>query len=133
MTKTILIIDDAVHIRRLVARMLEQSGFKAFQAADGLQGLDILKKHKPDIVTCDIAMPRMDGHEFLMAAKQDPETCHIPIIIVTAIGQEEEAVKATAMGANAYLTKPFSSSHLLETIQTELDKISSTRKEKSPD
>jgi CheY-like chemotaxis protein len=120
---TILIIDDAVHIRRLVARMLQQAGFRTLEAADGLQGIQLLKEERPDIVTCDIWMPNMDGHQFLAAAKDDPETRHIPVIVVTAIGQEEEAAKATAMGAAAYLTKPFSSSHLIETIQTQLRDI----------
>lgn len=122
MSVTVLIIDDAVHIRRLVVRMLDQAGFRTLEAADGLQGLYLLKEQKPDVVTCDISMPLMDGHEFLQAAKQDPATRDIPIIVITAIGQEEEAAKATQMGANAYLTKPFSSSHLIETIQNQLNK-----------
>ncbi len=120
MAVTVLIIDDAVHIRRLVARMLKQAGFNTLEAADGLQGLEILKETTPDIVTCDIWMPYMDGHEFLAAAKNNPATQHIPVIVVTAIGQEEEAAKARQLGANAFLTKPFSSSHLIETIQTQL-------------
>ncbi|MBN1991810.1 MAG: response regulator [Anaerolineae bacterium] len=122
MSATILIIDDAVHIRRLVARMLEQAGFSTLQAADGLEGLLLLREQKPDVVTCDISMPLMDGYEFLTAAKESPETRHIPIIVITAIGQEEEVAKASEMGADAYLTKPFSSSNLLETIQTQLKK-----------
>ncbi len=122
MTKTVLIIDDAVHIRRLVARMLEQFGFDTLQAADGAQGFEILKSARPDVVTCDIAMPHMDGYEFLTAARNDPDTQHIPIIMVTAVGQESEAAKVTKMGADAYLTKPFSSSHLLEIIRSQLEK-----------
>ncbi len=104
--------------------MLEQAGFQTLEAADGLQGLQVLKEQLPDVVTCDISMPLMDGHEFLVAARIDPRTQHIPIIIVTAMGQEEEAAKATAMGANAYLTKPFSSSHLIETIRNQVEKHS---------
>lgn len=100
--------------------MLEQAGFNTLEAADGLQGLRILKEKMPDIVTCDISMPLMDGHEFLMAAKENPQTRDIPIIVVTALGQEEEATKATDMGASAYLTKPFSSSHLIETIYNQI-------------
>jgi CheY-like chemotaxis protein len=119
---TVLIIDDAVHIRRLVSRMLEQAGFSTLQAADGLEGLQLLKEQKPDVVTCDISMPLMDGYQFLAAAKEAPETRYIPIIVVTAIGQEEEVTKASEMGADAYLTKPFSSSHLIETIQVQLKK-----------
>jgi CheY-like chemotaxis protein len=128
-TATILIIDDAVHIRRLVARMLEQSGFITLQAEDGLEGLKLLREHKPDVVTCDISMPLMDGYQFLVAAKKDPATCHIPVIVVTAIGQEDDIAKARAMGANAYLTKPFSSSNLIETIQVQLKNKSSVQVE----
>ena len=122
MTTTVLIIDDAVHIRRLVARMLEQAGFATLQAGDGLEGLNLLQQQKPDIVTCDISMPLMDGYQFLAAAKESSETRDIPIIVVTAIGQEEEVTRASEMGADAYLTKPFSSSNLIETIQTQLEK-----------
>lgn len=124
MPVTVLIIDDAVHIRRLVARMLEQAGFATLEAPDGLQGLRLLKENRPDVVTCDISMPLMDGHEFLAAAKKDPQTQDIPIIVVTALGQEEEAARATAMGASAYLTKPFSSSHLIEIIYNQVKKYS---------
>ncbi len=120
MTATVLIIDDAVHIRRLATRMLERAGFATLEAGNGLQGLQALREKKPDVVTCDISMPLMDGHEFLTAAKADAETRQIPIIIVTAIGQEDEVARAMELGANAYLTKPFSSSSLVETVQTQL-------------
>ena len=118
---TVLIIDDAVHIRRLIIRMLELAGFDTLEAADGLQGIDLLATQKPDIVTCDIAMPNMDGYEFVKAARQNPATQEIPIIVLTATGQEEEVVRAMNLGANAYLTKPFSSSRLLEIIRTHLN------------
>jgi CheY-like chemotaxis protein len=120
-TRTILIIDDAVHIRRLVTRMLQLAGFETLEAADGLQGMNVLKENKPDVVTCDIAMPNMDGYGFVKAARENPETQDIPIIMLTATGQEEEVVKAMALGANAYLTKPFSSSRLLEIILNQLE------------
>ena len=118
----VLIIDDAVHIRRLITRMLEQNNIIALEAADGLQGLQVLREEKPDVVTCDISMPHMDGFEFLAAVRQDPEIQSVPIIIITAVGQEEETTRAIEMGADACLTKPFSSSNLLETIQIQLDK-----------
>lgn len=124
MSIKVLIIDDAVHIRRLIARMLEQANFVTLEASNGLQGLQVLREQKPDVVTCDIAMPLMDGYEFLLAAKEDPETQNIPVIVITAVGQDDETVKATEMGADAYLTKPFSSTHLLEIIQTQLKRSS---------
>lgn len=117
MTTTVLIIDDAVHIRRLVVRMLKRAGYATLEANDGVEGLAVLRRDKPDIVTCDLSMPRMNGLEFLDIVKADAATKSIPIVVVTAIGQEDEAVMATQVGADAYLTKPFSSNHLIETIQ----------------
>lgn len=118
----VLIIDDAVHIRHLISRMLEHANFITLEAGNGLQGLEVLRQHKPDVVTCDISMPLMDGYEFLLEAKEDPETQNIPIIVITAVGQEEEMTKAIEMGADACLTKPFSSSRLLELIEIQLEK-----------
>ncbi len=122
MPTKILIIDDAVHIRHLISRMLEHANFITLEAGNGLQGLQILKEQKPDIVTCDISMPLMDGFEFLVAVKEDPETKDVPVVIITAMGQEEETTKAIKLGADACLTKPFSSSHLLEIIEIQLGK-----------
>ena len=122
MATKILVIDDAVHIRRLIMRMLEQDDYTTVQAGDGREGLQVLEQEMPDIVTCDISMPVMDGYQFLMAAKKNPETRHIPVVIVTALGQEGEINKATELGADACLTKPFSSSHLREIIETVLNR-----------
>src|SRR5262245_61098605 len=102
--------------------MLEQFNFITLEASDGLQGLQKLQAERPDIVTCDISMPLMNGYEFLAAVKQDPDTKHIPIVVITAIGQEEEMIKSLELGADACITKPFSSSHLVEFLQTQLVK-----------
>ena len=122
MVAKVLVIDDAVHIRRLIMRMLEQDNYTTVQAGNGREGLQVLKQEMPDVVTCDISMPVMDGYQFLMAAKNNPETEHIPIVIVTALGQEGEINKATELGADACLTKPFSSSHLREVLEAVLDR-----------
>ena len=122
MVAKVLVIDDAVHIRRLIIRMLEHDNYTAVQAGNGREGLQVLKQEMPDVVTCDISMPVMDGYQFLMAAKNNPETEHIPIVIVTALGQEGEINKATELGADACLTKPFSSSHLREVLDTVLNR-----------
>lgn len=116
-----MIIDDALHIRRLIARMLTLAEYDVLEAANGQQGLQILKAYKPDVVTCDISMPVMNGYKFLEAVKNDSDVAHTPVIIVTAIGQEEETAKARALGADACITKPFSSSHLLEVIELLLE------------
>jgi CheY-like chemotaxis protein len=120
----VLVIDDVFHIRRLITRMLEQAGFVTLEAANGLDGLKILREQKPDIVTCDISMPIMDGHQFLAEVKRDPETKSIPVIIITAVGEQVKAIKASEWKADAYLTKPFSSNSLVETIHNQLHKQS---------
>jgi len=68
----VLIIDDEVHIRRLVTRMLRLAGYDTLEAANGLQGVQLVAEHQPDIVTCDIAMPVMDGYDFLLEIRQNP-------------------------------------------------------------
>jgi CheY-like chemotaxis protein len=121
-TLQVLIIDDAVHIRRLIARMLKLADFTTLEAADGLEGLHLLKTHQPDVVTCDISMPVMNGYQFLEAVRNDPAVAETPVIVITAIGHEEETVWAQKLGADACLTKPFSSNHLLEVIQSLVEK-----------
>ncbi|MDM8526654.1 response regulator [Anaerolineales bacterium HSG24] len=112
----ILVIDDITHIRRLVTRMLEQAGFTVIGASNGLEGLKRVKEQSPDVITCDISMPVMDGHEFLRVVKHDPETQHIPVIIITAIGEHVQKLSHTHQPADAYLTKPFSANRLIEVI-----------------
>jgi CheY-like chemotaxis protein len=109
-------------MRRLIARMLEHANFITLEASNGLQGLQLMQEQQPDIVTCDISMPVMDGYEFLRTAKKTPVVKDIPIILITALGQQDDPDKALEMGADAYLTKPFSSSHLVELIRAQLDK-----------
>lgn len=120
MAVTVLIIDDEIHIRRLTARMLEMAGFEVLEAASGPQALSLLQEARPDVITCDIAMPGMNGFDVLEAIKSQPATADIPVIMLTAIGHEKDADRATALGAANYITKPFSSTRLIETIQKHL-------------
>jgi CheY-like chemotaxis protein len=120
MTATVLIIDDEIHIRRLTARVLEMAGYHVLEAATGTQALRLIEETRPDVITCDIAMPGMDGFEVLQALKSQPATAEIPVIMLTAIGEEKNADQATALGAADYITKPFSSTNLIETIKRQL-------------
>jgi len=97
--------------------MLHMAQINTLEASNGQQGLELLKTHKPHIVTCDISMPVMDGYQFLQAVRSDPDVADTPVIVITAVGQDEEYTKAQQLGADACLTKPFSSSHLLEVIE----------------
>ena len=117
MSKTVLIIDDIPHIRRLLSRMLSASGYQTLLAEDGAQGLEMVREHKPDIVTCDVSMPIVNGHQFLLSLRQDPTVSHIPVIMVTALGEEAEGMELTNHGADGYITKPFSSSLFIKLIE----------------
>lgn len=120
MAATILIIDDEIHIRRLTARMLELAGYKVIEATSGAHALALLQNARPDVITCDITMPGMNGLEVLKAIKSEPNLAAIPVIMLTAVGEEKEAARATQLGAADYITKPFGSTHLLETIEHQL-------------
>jgi CheY-like chemotaxis protein len=119
---TVLIIDDEVHIRRLIARMLHIFGFTTLEAADGQQAINLINTARPDVVTCDISMRGMDGYDFLTVVKKNPDTQQIPVIMITALGQETEIKRAVELGADNFLTKPFSASHLVEIIENQLNR-----------
>ncbi len=121
MPATVLVVDDEIHMRRLAARILELAGYIVLEAASGSEALDIVEKTPPDVITCDISMPGMSGFEFLTAIKAMPSGANIPVIMLTALGQNKDISRATALGAAAYISKPFSSAKLVETIQRQLD------------
>ena len=121
MSATVLVVDDEIHMRRLAARILELGGYSVLEAASGDEALSIVEKTPPDVITCDISMPGMSGFEFLAAIKAIPSAANIPVIMLTALGQNKDISRATALGAAAYISKPFSSAKLIETIQRQLD------------
>jgi two-component system sensor histidine kinase ChiS len=121
MTVTILIIDDELHIRRLIAQMLELAGYRVLEAASGPEALSLLEEERPDVITCDIFMPGMSGFEVLEALKSQPSTAEIPVIMLTALGQEKDTARAMELGAADYVTKPFGTTKLAETIERQLD------------
>jgi CheY-like chemotaxis protein len=120
MSVTVLIIDDEIHIRRLIAQMLELAGYQVLEAASGSEALRLMEQTKPDVITCDIFMPGMNGFEVLEAIKSEPATAEIPVIMLTAIGQEKDTARAKALGADDYITKPFGTTNLVETIERQL-------------
>jgi CheY-like chemotaxis protein len=121
MPATVLVVDDEIHMRRLAARILELAGYTVLEASSGDEALSIVEKTPPDVITCDISMPGMSGFEFLAAIKAVPSGAKIPVIMLTALGQNKDISRATSLGAAAYISKPFSSAKLIETIQHQLD------------
>ena len=113
--KKILIVDDEPHVRRLVRTVLSKD-FTVLEAEDGRQAIDIAGTQKPDLILMDMMMPRMDGLTACYAIKNDPTTRSIPVLMLTAIGFELNVKLSQQMGADAYMTKPFTSQALLDKI-----------------
>ena len=114
----LLVIDDEIHIRRLIDRMLSNRGFSVFGAGSGDEALKMMENAgvSPDIITCDVSMPDMNGFEILSEIKENPQFAHIPVIMLTAMGQVGEAHRAKEMGASDYITKPFSANGLFDIL-----------------
>ena len=122
MQKTILVTDDSAMIRRIVGQIIQQLGHKVLLAENGEKGYALAKSAKPDLVIMDIEMPVMTGIEATTRIKSDPETCHIPVIIFTSLGSEEDIRKAREAGCQGFLNKPVSKEALQESINAALEK-----------
>lgn len=114
-TVTILLVEDERNIRRLLRDILLPA-YRVEEAEDGEEGLDIIRKNRPDIIITDILMPGMDGIELINAVKSDPQTAHIPIIGISAKNAIEDKIKAYKHGADLYIAKPFHPQHVLTTV-----------------
>ena len=113
--KKILIVDDEPNVRRLVHTILSKD-FTVLEAEDGKQAIDIACTQKPDLILMDMLMPRMDGLTACYTIKNDPTTKSIPVLMLTTIGFELNVKLSQQMGADAYMTKPFTSQALLDKI-----------------
>ncbi len=121
MTK-ILVIEDEELIRESILNLLNARGFSAIGAGDGGVGLQLAKEIVPDLILCDVRMPELDGYEVLRALRQDPIAATIPFIFLTAQTTQDVQRPGQLLGANGYLTKPFTTAELLEAIATHLRK-----------
>jgi two-component system phosphate regulon response regulator PhoB len=115
--KTILLADDEVNLRMLVHTTLEDPQYRILEAADGTSALELARQERPDLLVLDWMMPGLTGIEVARALRQDTNTAHIPIIMLTAKGQEKDRDQGRVLGTYAYLVKPFSPLELLEKVQ----------------
>lgn len=120
----ILIVDDEPYVTRALGFVLkkEEYGFEVEMASNGEEALRCIKKKRPDILFLDIMMPKIDGYEVTRRLKKDPKTRSIYIMLLTAKGQEEDREKGLKLGADDYITKPFSPSGLVKKVQKVLEK-----------
>jgi two-component system alkaline phosphatase synthesis response regulator PhoP len=112
----ILVVDDEIYIVHILDFSLGMEGYEVITALDGEQALEKLNSERPDLIVLDIMMPKLDGYEVCKAIKSDPETRHIPVILLSAKGRNVDQKLGFDVGADDYITKPFSPRKLVERI-----------------
>ncbi|MEM9485444.1 MAG: response regulator [Cyanobacteria bacterium P01_F01_bin.116] len=118
----ILVIEDEVEIRSNLLELLELEGYSVVGADNGVTGLLGAVEHNPDLIICDVMMPELDGYDVLRALRQDPKTLGIPFIFLTALANKGDIRQGMVLGADDYLTKPFTRSDVLSAVETRLQK-----------
>ena len=118
----ILIAEDERDIRDLVAFTLRFAGYEVFPAGNGEEALEMAPKVKPDLIIMDVRMPRMTGYEACVVMKADPDLKDIPVVFLTARGQESEIQQGLEAGAEEYLLKPFAPDQLTTRVKAILAK-----------
>ena len=112
----VLVVDDSVTVRKVTSRLLERHGMNVLTAKDGVDAMELLQEHTPDILLLDIEMPRMDGFEVATQVRRDDRLKDLPIIMITSRTGQKHRDRAMAIGVNDYLGKPYQESVLLESI-----------------
>lgn len=112
----ILIIEDNLNIRENLEEYLMLYDYKVFTAPNGLEGIESVRKHKPDFIICDISMPIKNGYEVFQEIQPYLKDNNVPFIFLTASAQEKDLAEGKASGADAYVVKPYNSEDLLKLI-----------------
>ena len=120
--KRVLLVEDEESLRRVMKDLLEREGFVVFEASDGVIALDEIDRLAPDLVVLDLNLPRLDGYGVLSHLRARPSTQKLPVIVLTAKGDEESEVRVFEYGASDYLTKPFRGRALSARIHSLLDR-----------
>jgi len=113
----ILIVDDSPSQLMGIRRIVEKLGHVGLSAEDGAAGVEVAKREKPDLILMDVVMPNLNGFQATRTISKDPETQHIPVILVTTKDQETDKVWGLRQGAKAYVTKPIKEEELVETLK----------------
>lgn len=120
--KTILVIDDAPFILESTKTLLKFEGYEVLTAKDGEEGLEIIFDQKPNLVLCDISMPKLDGYGVLKALRNNPSTARIPFIFLTAFTERQNIRTGMQLGADDFLVKPYSRDELITSINAQIQK-----------
>lgn len=116
--KKILIVDDEPNIVVSLEYLMKKEGFTVAVANDGDAALALVVEFKPDLVLLDVMMPKKSGYEVCQSIRANPELAGVKVVMLTAKGRESEIVKGTALGADAYVTKPFATRELVARVRT---------------
>ena len=117
MAKTILAVDDSASIRQMVSFTLKSAGYDVVEAVDGQDGLDKAKSTRPDVVTMDLTMPRMDGLTLIKNLRATPQYASTPILMLTTESSDAMKAQGRAAGATGWLVKPFDPQKLIEVVR----------------
>jgi DNA-binding NarL/FixJ family response regulator len=128
----ILVIEDEPRVRGNIATILKMEGFEVLEAAQGADGVASARRHHPDLIFCDIAMPQLDGHGVLAALREDASTAKIPFIFLTARGSRFDQRAGMNLGADDYLVKPIEAADLLGAIRSRLRRLGEIAAPKAP-
>jgi signal transduction histidine kinase len=118
----ILVIEDESLIRESIADILKEEGYQCIQAENGHSGIVSAKKYLPDLILCDIKMPEINGHQVLTALREDPSTSTIPFVFISALVDKKDFRTGMELGADDYITKPFTNEELLNSVKMRLAK-----------
>ena len=132
MTK-ILVIEDELPIRSKIETILEYEGYDVLGAGDGVEGVKLAQAENPDLVICDVLMPEMNGYGALSALRSNANTAAIPVIFLTAAASRADMRKGMELGADDYITKPYTVDELLTAVRTRLLRRDTIRRAKFDD
>ncbi len=121
--KTVLLIEDDRALRENTTEILELANYKVITGSNGLLGVDKAEKHLPDIILCDIMMPELDGYEVFEKLSKSKKTKHIPFVFLSVKSQNQDIRKGMNLGADDYITKPFTEEDLLNVVERRLAKV----------
>ena len=114
---TVMVVDDSVTLREMIADLLKGRGLNVTVASDGVEALEQIKANRPDLVVLDIVMPRMNGYEVCRRLKSDPKTQNLPVVMCSSKSEEFDRYWGMKQGADAYIAKPFHPQELVGTIK----------------
>jgi DNA-binding response OmpR family regulator len=126
MPQRVLVVEDEPNIVESLSFLVRQAGYNILIARDGLAAIRTMEDHIPDLILLDVMLPRMDGYDVCRSIRADKRLSHIPIIMLSAKGKDLDRRKGLELGANEYLTKPFSTREVISMLKTYLGEAESS-------